>query len=113
MPSEMSTIFSEHGLVIRTHDDHIRKCDMLDAAATQRDRDKLSVNYGINSRSRLDELNYFNVCSGALVQDVMHDVLEGIVCLCNVKFSLARFFFKLYIRREGREGSKLGVAKNK
>ena len=28
-------------------------------------------------RSKLLELNYFNVCGGGLVADVMHDLLEG------------------------------------
>ena len=35
------------------------------------------MEFGINQRSILDELLYFKVCSGALVQDVVHDVLEG------------------------------------
>ena len=35
------------------------------------------MEFGINQRSILDELQHFKVCSGALVQDVMHDVLHS------------------------------------
>ena len=35
------------------------------------------MEFGINQRSILNELQHFKVCSGALVQDVIHDVLEG------------------------------------
>ena len=35
------------------------------------------MEFGINQRSILDELQHFKVCSGALVQNVMHDILEG------------------------------------
>ncbi len=33
--------------------------------------------YGVNRDSILNELTHFHVCSGALVPDVMHDILEG------------------------------------
>ena len=33
--------------------------------------------YGINRNSILNELTYFHVCNGALLPDIMHDVLEG------------------------------------
>ena len=76
-PSEMKTIFEESKLQLRTQQDHNEKCVLLKAATTQRDHDKLSTEYGINHSSILDELQYFDVCSGALIQDAMHDVLEG------------------------------------
>jgi hypothetical protein len=78
-PSEIASIFSECGLELRSPADHAIKCHLLDAATTQQDRDQLSVEYGINYSSVLDDLEYFEVCSGALVQDVMHDVLEGTI----------------------------------
>ena len=74
--SEMKTIFCE--VLLRTSTDHSTKCDQLEAAATKHDRDTLSTAFGINHRSILNELEYYDVCSGALVQDVMHDVLEGV-----------------------------------
>lgn len=64
-PAEFCTIFSERHLVIRTNADHSSKCDLLDACTTQRQRDQLSTEYGINCRSALDDLKYFKVCDGA------------------------------------------------
>lgn len=81
-PAEFSSVFKEDSLELRTPSDHAAKCDNLEAASTARDRHELSVEYGINRRSILDELLYFKVCSGALVQDVMHDVLEGTHSRC-------------------------------
>ena len=78
-PADMKSYFYESYFSLRTADDHSRKCDELDSASTEDDRKRLSKEFGINHRSILDELQYFNVCSGALVQDVMHDLLEGIV----------------------------------
>ncbi len=40
---------------------------------------QLSVEHGINLRSPLLDLQYFDLCSGALVADVMHDILEGVL----------------------------------
>ena len=37
----------------------------------------VSKEYGINRNSVLNELSYFHVCSGSLLPDVMHDLLEG------------------------------------
>ena len=36
-----------------------------------------SKEYGINRPSVLNELKYFHTCTGALIPDIMHDVLEG------------------------------------
>lgn len=36
-----------------------------------------SKEFGINRNSALNELAYFHVCSGALIPDIMHDILEG------------------------------------
>ena len=33
--------------------------------------------YGINRNSILNQLQYFHVCDGSLLPDVMHDILEG------------------------------------
>lgn len=38
-----------------------------------------SKKYGVNNVSSLLQLQYFDLCSGALVPDVMHDVLEGVL----------------------------------
>ena len=39
----------------------------------------MSKEFGINRKSVLDKLDYFKVASGALVPDIMHDVLEGVL----------------------------------
>ena len=39
----------------------------------------MSKEYGINRRSALNDLKYFHVCNGALIPDIMHDVLESIL----------------------------------
>lgn len=76
-PAEIGNVFCESGLELRTSEDHLVKCDQLDGAVTQKQFSDLSKEHGINHRSILNELQYFDVCSGALVPDVMHDVLEG------------------------------------
>ena len=39
--------------------------------------EKNSKEFGVNYRSELLELRYFDICGGGLVADVMHDLLEG------------------------------------
>lgn len=77
-PTEISQVFKESVLNLRTSVAHKSQCDDLDDASTQQEFTELSKEYGINHRSILTELSYFDVCSGALVPDVMHDILEGI-----------------------------------
>lgn len=36
-----------------------------------------STEFGINRKSALLDLEFFDMCNGALLPDVMHDVLEG------------------------------------
>lgn len=43
------------------------------------DRQLLSKNSGVNFNSILNNLKYFNVCSGGLLPDIFHDVLEGVM----------------------------------
>lgn len=37
------------------------------------------MEYGINRKTILTELKYFKICSGALIPDIMHDMLEGVL----------------------------------
>ena len=41
-------------------------------------RERLSTTYGVNRRSVLDDLTYFDVCK-CFPQDIMHILLEGVV----------------------------------
>ena len=53
----------------------IMQCEALEGAEATRK----SVEFGINCKSILTTLHYFDICSGVLVPDVMHDVLEGVL----------------------------------
>lgn len=46
-----------------------------------------SLVYGVNRRALLNSLEFFSVASGALIPDIMHDVLEGVLPL-EVKLML-------------------------
>ena len=65
--------FSEKDFTLRTLTHHLRLCDEIEA-----DSDA-SRECGVNRKSVLTKLQYFDICSGALVPDIMHDVLEGVL----------------------------------
>lgn len=67
--------FIEDDLQLRTLTDYLDQCRILDRDNPARS----TVEFGINRKSILTTLQYFDVCSGALVPDVMHDVLEGVL----------------------------------
>ena len=54
---------------------HQQHCSLVDGDTTG----KLSTEYGVNSRSPMLDLEYFDIymCCGTLIPDVMHDLLEG------------------------------------
>ena len=55
-----------------------KQCDILDREdLTPTDRQHYSLIYRVNRRGLLDSLCYFSVTSGALIPDIMHDILEG------------------------------------
>lgn len=60
---------------MRSLDKHLEQCERLE----ENPGGDLSKEYGINYRSPLAQLKYFDICSGALVTDVMHDLLEGML----------------------------------
>ena len=41
--------------------------------------DRASIKYGINRKSVLTQLKYFDICNGGLIPDLMHDMLEGLL----------------------------------
>lgn len=61
---------------MRKLDVHLDKCDSIESST---DGKELSIEYGINRRSILADLDHFDLCSGALLPDVMHDLLEGVL----------------------------------
>ena len=56
---------------IRSPEEHDEFCDEIEEDPSK------SREHGINSNSVLNDLKYFHVSSGALVPDIMHDMLEG------------------------------------
>ena len=65
--------FSEKDFTLRTLTHHLRLCDDIEVNSDT------SREYGVNRKSVLTKLQYFDICSGALVPDIMHDVLEGVL----------------------------------
>ncbi len=97
--------FTENELTLRCLDEHKRMCGKLLATTDPQSLVKRSKRYGINVQSTLMSLEYFDLCSGALVPDVMHDVLEGVLqyemklllchCIFNKKYFTASFLTHL------------------
>ena len=67
--------FEEEHFVLRSRAQHLEHCDLLEDE--EDDYVENSRDVGVNHRSILLDLQYFDMCSGALLPDVMHDVLEG------------------------------------
>ena len=73
---------------LRTDERHSYHCGVLDRQdLLSADKQHFSLVYGVNRRALLHTLSYFSVASGALIPDIMHDVLEGALPL-EVKLML-------------------------
>ncbi len=97
--------FEEDRFILRTRDEHEAQCAHVE------DPDA-STEYGINRRSILLDLKYLDICSGSLLPDVMHDILEGALQY-ELKLVLqycirTRRFFRLSALNEKIEGMELG-----
>ena len=60
---------------------------------TNADLQHYSLVYGVNHRALLQSLTHFSLTSGALIPDIMHDILEGMLplevkCLLKVLMKL-------------------------
>ena len=64
---------------LRTRDQYRHHCDLIESDTNLSSH--YSTTYGINNRSILDSLSYFCVAEGAMIPDVMHDILEGVLPL--------------------------------
>ena len=93
---------------MRTLESHLHHCDLVEADATGH----CSTEYGVNCRSTLLDLNHMDMCSGVLLPDVMHDLLEGtiqhvlqlLLCYCIED----KHYFTLSFLNEKIEGIELG-----
>ena len=73
--------------------------------------DEHSVEFRVNSRSAHLDLTYFDLCRGALIPDVMHNMLEGVLqyeVKLFLQLSIAKRFFQLSTLNEMIEGIELG-----
>ena len=69
----------EKYLVLRTQVSYSHHCDLIETAPELAEH--YSTVYGINYRSPLDSLSNFEVAEGAMIPDIMHDILEGVLPL--------------------------------
>ena len=63
--------FEEGHFVLQSRVVHEAQCELV-----EEDSDDESREYGINRRSILLDLKYFDICSGSLLPDVMHNILD-------------------------------------
>ena len=63
---------------LRSSIEHSRQCGLLEREdLSAADKQHYSTTFGVNHRALLNSLTYFDVSSGALTPDIMHDILEG------------------------------------
>lgn len=67
--------FDEAYYTLRTLENHLNHCAWIQEDPTG----ELSKEYGVNNRSTLLDLGHFDMCSGTLLPDIMHDLLEGVI----------------------------------
>ena len=80
--------FVESQFTLRSDEQHSNYCDLLEQDDLPTiDVQHYSLVYGVNRRALLDTLKYYNVASGSLIPDIMHDILEGALPL-EVKLML-------------------------
>lgn len=99
--------FREEFFQVRTLDGHLEHLTGVESD----DSGHFSKEVGVNCRSKLLELKHFDLCSGALVPDVMHDLLEGalqhvlqlLLCYC-----IEECLFTLSYLNEKMKGMELG-----
>lgn len=73
------TQFTEASFPVRTTDEHLERCEIIDEASLPVIKADLSKKYGINNRSVLFDIS--GVTLDAAIHDPMHVLLEGVVLL--------------------------------
>ena len=80
--------FVESAFHLRSTAEHSRHCHLLEQGdLSTSDQQHFSTTFGVNRRALLNSLKFFDVTSGALIPDIMHDILEGALPL-EVKLML-------------------------
>lgn len=75
---EMDTKFRARDFTLKTPAMHSHQLQLLENSNGST-RESISREYGINYTPVLNNLQYFDVTSGSLIPDIMHDVLEGVL----------------------------------
>ena len=76
----------EKYFILRTQASYSHHCDLIETA--QELAEHYSTVYGINYRSPLDSLSNFEFAEGAMIPDIMHDILEGVyITFRNEKYA--------------------------
>ena len=89
--------FVESQFRLRSADEHSDHCKLLERNdLSVADKQHYSTTFGINRRALLDTLQFFDVTSGALIPDIMHDILEGALPL-QLKLMLKVFYHFIFI----------------
>ena len=71
--------FMEKYFVLRTQASYSHHCDLIETVSELADH--YSTVYGINYCSPLNSLSNFEVAEGAMIPDIMHDILESVLPL--------------------------------
>ena len=88
-PQHLKTKFKESDFMLRTPVTHEQQCITLDSKSGP---SRVAFSKDTGHTSILNELQYFSIASGALLPDVMHDVLEGVLQY-ETKLLLKRLIF--------------------
>lgn len=98
--------FVESQFQLRTPEKHSDHCDLVEQEdLSSLDQQHYSATFGVNRRALLNSLRYFDVTSGALIPDIMHDILEGALplemkCMLKVQSKFQnKFLFTLLSQR--------------
>ena len=88
-PSSISDEDSFELRDIRKHEEHLWAIE---------DDPSQSREFGVNHKSLLIEIEHFDICSGTLICDVMHDLLEGLLqyeTKLLLNYCIERNYFRL------------------
>ena len=69
----------EKYFILQTQASYSHHCNLIETAPELAEH--YSTVYGINYRSPLDSLSNFEVAEGAMIPDIMRDILEGVLLL--------------------------------
>ena len=78
---------------MRSSTQYCHHCDLIASDVSLASH--YSTTFGINTKSQLESLQYFTVAEGAMIPDIMHDILEGVLPL-ELKLILKVYVYIMY-----------------